>query len=91
LCRAILTFPRPTSHTRAVGRRFSRRARGRCDRAPEPLDIRTLVAVEAVCLLAWALTGVTLAFFPAVVAGLGLVLAAVTPEQPLTRRRRRVR
>jgi hypothetical protein len=66
---------------------LSRRARRRYGRAPEPLDIRMLVAVELVCLLAWALTGVAWAFFPAVVAGLGLVLAAVTPESPPTRRR----
>ena len=55
------------------------------------LDPLTLVAAEVVCLLAWAITGVGYALLAALVAGLGLVLAAVTAEQPPTRPRRRVR
>ena len=55
------------------------------------LDPLTLVAAEVVCLLAWAITGVGYALLAALVAGLGLVLAAVTPEQPPTPGSRRVR
>ena len=67
------------------------RLRRRASRTPVRLDLGTLVAAEVVCLLAWAITGVGYALLAALVAGLGLVLAAVTAEQPPTRPRRRVR
>lgn len=55
------------------------------------LDLGTLVAAEVVCLLAWAITGVGYALLAALVAALGLVLVAVTPGQPPTQPKRRVR
>jgi hypothetical protein len=72
---------------RLAAERRARRAR----RTPVRLDPLTLVAAEVVCLLAWAITGVGYALLAALVAGLGLVLAAVTPEQPPTPGSRRVR
>jgi hypothetical protein len=70
--------------SRARRRRFGR------GESP-PLNVRTLVACELICVLTWALTGTGYALMAALVAGLGLVLAAVTPEQPPTQPRRRVR
>jgi hypothetical protein len=65
----------------------SRRAL-RSRRPPEELDLRTLVAAEVVCLLTWVLTGGEMALFPAVVAGLGLILVAVSEENDSPQRRR---
>jgi hypothetical protein len=55
------------------------------------VDLPTLAAAEVVCVLAWAVTGTVYALLAALVAALGIVLAAVTPEQPPTPPKRRVR
>ena len=60
----------------------------RSRRTREALDVRALLAVELVCVLTWAMTGVAFALFAALAAGLGLVLAAVVEEDPPERRRR---
>jgi hypothetical protein len=60
----------------------------RSRRTREELDVRALLAVELVCVLTWAMTGVAFALFAALAAGLGLVLAAVVEEDPPERRRR---
>jgi uncharacterized membrane protein len=70
--------------------RAERRAR-RARRTPVRVDLPTLAAAEVVCVLAWAVTGTVYALLAALVAALGIVLAAVTPEQPPTLPKRRVR
>jgi hypothetical protein len=60
----------------------------RSRRTREELDVRALLAVELVCVLTWAMTGVAFALFAALAAGLGLVLAAMVEEDPPERRRR---
>jgi hypothetical protein len=78
-------------HTRPMigGRRVSRARRRRFGGGESPpLNVGTLVVCELICVLTWALTGTGYALIAALVAGLGLVLAAVTPESPPTRRRR---
>jgi uncharacterized membrane protein len=72
---------------RLAAERRARRAR----RTPVRLNLPTLAAAEVVCVLAWAVTGTAYALLAALVAALGITLAAVTPEQPPTRSRRRVR